>query len=1142
MQKKGTQLLFSPSDLITFMSDLFSSWMDRRYLENPEGMAPDEADESAKLVQRRGIVHEIEFLDSLVASGKDVCTIEGRGEEALAATVAAMKAGREVIYQGYLAKEQFAGLSDFLIKCDGKSHLGDWHYEVWDSKLARKPKPYFLVQLCAYAEMLELIQGIMPVEVAIVLGSKEVKRFRSSDYIFFYRSLKERFLKFQSEFEYDVMPDWPNPGEYSRWKTDANRLLEERDDLLRVANIRKSQIKKLKAAGVPTLTALAKTDLKSVAGISQNAYETLRSQARLQLLSTGEEIPKFEIILQDDAQFESSVPLGLYALPPSSELDVFFDMEGYPYIEGGLEYLFGASSIKDGGYEFNDWWAHNRNEEKIAFENFIDWVYERWQRDPQLHIYHYGAYEVSAMRRLSSRHATRESELDEMLRAELFVDLYSIVKNGIRIGADSYSIKKVELLYMNKRQGDVSKATDSIVYYERWIEHKDGNSWSESQLLADIRDYNRIDCESTAQLFAWLGKQQRENGISYRHKANKSSSPIKKPATQNEELAERLRMSIPPNRSGDPERWRITELLADLLGFHNRESKVGWWEFFDRAELSEDELALDPECIAGVHRIPREPLRWKQSLLIDYSFDPEQDLKLQAGDTVVFTHDIDAKADIFSIDEDNGVVRLKLSEKKDAEQPLPASGNLILMENVRNAPLEDSIQRQAKRFLEDGVLSTCVKDLLTRSIPRIKGVNPGEPIAPDGQLLDAAMKMDNTYLCVQGPPGTGKTYQAAHSIIDLIRNGKKIAVCSNSHKAIENLLEEIGREAEKCSFQFKGAKVGQDKSGKASFSNNNIGVLDDKKALKELNELDIIGATAWFFAKPDLIDKFDYLFVDEAGQVCLANVLAMAPCSKNIVLIGDQLQLEQPVRGSHPGESGLSSLEYLLGDAATISPERGVFLSTTRRMHPKLCKSVSEAVYDGRLVADKITEERWLIMPADNKDSSIQKTNGIVYLPVEHQGNSQSSSEEVDRIESLINEMLNWQIHEEGSTRKLTMKDILIIAPYNRQVRLIKSRIENELIGSVDKFQGRQAAVVILSMTASDLASSARGMEFLLSKRRLNVGISRAKLLSIVIGSPSFAEFPCSTVEQAALLNFYCRLMQEGVNIKELETCGVAIS
>lgn len=1147
MQKRDGVLIYSPSDLITFLSDPFSSWMERRFLEDPKSVQPDPDDENSKLIRKKGLQHEVEYLEQLYRESKDVCVIEERNQAGFDATLCAMQEGHEVIYQAYLRKAPFAGLSDFLVRRQGGSSFGDFHYEVWDTKLARKPKPYFLIQLCCYAEMLLDLQGRLPSSVAVVLGEKDVKSFRTLDYYYYYQSIKEQFLKFQEEFDPHALPEFIEVGDYSRWTNEARKIIEQRDELSLVAGIRKSQIKRLHGAGIRTVAQLASLhdDFETGAIAKFNSFQinnatfrTLSLQARLQLESRDLEKPKFKIM--NLAKTAEEKRAGLVRLPPASKFDVFFDMEGYPLVSGGLEYLFGAVCFDSGREVFHDWWAHDRAEEKIAFEQFVDWLFDRWHCDREMHVYHYGAYEVSAMRRLASRHATREEKLDVLLRANVFVDLYSIIRQSMLIGAESYSIKKVEQLYMDKREGDVSKATDSIVYYENWLENSDGSDWRNSTLLAEIRHYNKVDCQSTALLTNWLRARQNEAMIEFIAIPENADRPALRPLTANEELADRILLSQ-EFQLAEPasERHRLLELFAHLLNFYGRERKVVWWEIFDRMSQSDEELFSDASCIASVERTAQDPVDVAQSYVYEYRFDPDQDVKLKKGDAVIFHHDIKSECKIDEIDTDKGLLSLRRSKKKDA--PFER-GNLVSKELVKHDALEESIRLQAETYLEKGSLAPCLADLLNRSLPRVTGHCRGERLIAEGQsgwhaVADLISRLDHSYLCIQGPPGTGKTYVGANTIVELIRLGYRVGVSSNSHKAIEHMLEQASIFALKRGITFSGLKIGHDSSSKSpKFTGDLIRHVSDYKMDGKFDEIRLVGATAWYFSRPSLASQFDFLFIDEAGQVCLANVVAMSQATKNLILLGDQLQLDQPVKGSHPGESGFSSLEYLLGDTATIASEHGIFLDETKRMHPALCEIVSSAVYEDRLHSASETGARKLILPKE--PGLLSKDAGLLFIGAEHSGNSQSSLEEISKVQDIISELMQCQIQDETGKRSFTLNDVLIVAPYNQQVRLLRDAISACEIGTVDKFQGRQAAVVIISLAASDLGSSIRGMEFLLSKKRLNVAISRAKILAIVVANPLLSRHSCTTVEQANLINMFCRIMQEGLSSEPARSFG----
>ncbi|MEK7856057.1 MAG: TM0106 family RecB-like putative nuclease, partial [Acidobacteriota bacterium] len=427
-----------------------------------------------------------------------------------------------IIYQAKLEAGEFAGYADFVILDESADR-----YQIWDAKLARSPKPYYAIQLCCYSELFAEMTGEpMPEKFGLILGAdangiSERVEFRTEDFIHYYRNLKKCFLEMQAAFDgnFDRRPI-PDPrADHGRWQTHADRYLDEKDHLVRVAGISAGQIKKLDEAGIGTLTALAETGVSSIVKMPSTTLGKLVHQARLQKetrelrQADKNATARFDILPTVD---DNARPVGLGALPEENPADVYFDMEGFPLIPGGLEYLFGNTTIdpQNGEYEFTDFWAHDRESEKLAFEQFIDWVYERWLKNPGMHIYHYAPYEVTAVRRLSTFHDTRQDEVDEFLRHEVFVDLYRIVRQGLRIGEDSYSLKKVERIYWpQSRTGVVTLSIGSVVHYARWMESDEPEDWQNSPILKNIRDYNKDDCDSTAELAKWLRRLAAENGI-----------------------------------------------------------------------------------------------------------------------------------------------------------------------------------------------------------------------------------------------------------------------------------------------------------------------------------------------------------------------------------------------------------------------------------------------------------------------------------------------------------------------------------------------------------------------------------------------------------------------------------------------------
>lgn len=522
MRWNGNQIQFSPSDLMMFMQSPFASWMNRFKLEYPDKPpAQDKDDELSTFLQNKGYAHENNLKQLFIDQGKHLKVIGDAASqrERHTQTIAAMQEGFEVIFQARLEEGQFGGYADFLVKVEHQageapSLLGDWHYEIWDTKLASKVKPTFIVQLCCYAQMLESIQGVLPTYIKVALGNGQIEHFRVNEFYCYYLNLKRKFLDFHQNFNPNNQPDPADSGSWGNWSDYAQQLLLDKDHLFQVANITRSQIKKLNSAGVYTLKQLAQTQLTHIKDIQPSVLDRLKQQALIQLKSR-EQLeqatqntecskrslrPEFEVLMHEEGD-----KVGLALLPPHSPLDVFFDIEGYPLDEGGLEYLWGNTYFDEqGNRQFKDFWAHNPEQEKQCFQGFINWVYARWLQDPSMHIYHYASYEITACRKLMGRYGVCEHEVDQLLRNEVFVDLYKVVKGGIRIGEPRYSIKNVELLYRDKRDTEVSSGGDSIVVYENWRSlhsiGEEGNTWETSEILNSIRNYNIDDCNSTQEL------------------------------------------------------------------------------------------------------------------------------------------------------------------------------------------------------------------------------------------------------------------------------------------------------------------------------------------------------------------------------------------------------------------------------------------------------------------------------------------------------------------------------------------------------------------------------------------------------------------------------------------------------------------
>jgi predicted RecB family nuclease len=495
------RLLFSPSDLVRFVQSPFASWMERLCIESPETKTlKDKPDALLAYLAEKGLAHEANYLAGLEASDSKVITIADKlnNQQKIDATLDAMRTGADVIFQACLSADNFQGFADFLVKVEKPSLLGDYSYEPWDTKLSKQPKAYFIVQLCCYADLLQSAQGVLPDNIAVVLGTQEKLKYRTLDFWAYYQAQKAAFLEQQVQFNRSNQPDPFACKDVGDWTDYVEQLRQQQDHLSQIANITRLHIQKLNRAGITTCEALINDKQSSIAKIPLQITSRLKAQARLQKLTQTSGQIAFELL-----PVNASEPKGFSTLPPHNQADLFFDLEGFPLEEGGLEYLWGCTYFDDQQQrQFWERWAHDHEQEKQAFLDFVQWAYSRWQANPAMHIYHYGHYEVSVCKRLMGRYGLMESQIDDMLRAGVFVDLYKVIQHGMVLGTTSYSIKKAEQLFRDVRDTDVASGGESVVVYAKWQESPDGDTWQTSKVLSNIRDYNIDDCNSTQELTA----------------------------------------------------------------------------------------------------------------------------------------------------------------------------------------------------------------------------------------------------------------------------------------------------------------------------------------------------------------------------------------------------------------------------------------------------------------------------------------------------------------------------------------------------------------------------------------------------------------------------------------------------------------
>mgnify|MGYP000111580609 CR=1 FL=1 len=1187
MRKIKTQLIYSPTDLVRYLESPFASWIDRFALEQPQlAPEPDGADPLMGLLAERGITHEDAQEQKFRDAGLNVVNVAtmdassssqalsggvSKQADAVELTKELLRSGVDVIAQATLVDNQFRGHADFLVKKAGASDLGDWHYEVWDTKLAQIAKPGFVLQLCCYADMLHAVQGCYAEHCVVALGNQTDEHIRLSDCIDYYGAVKQEFLKAQDGWSSEHKPDPSRSSSHGKWSEHAQSLLEERDHLSLVATITRATIDKLEAAGITTRKALASIGELSIAGVDTTALNRLSIQAQLQIESEGLDRPAYRVIPPDS--IETADPIaedgiesviahqarGLEALPAHSDLDVFFDIEGFPLEQGGLEYLWGVTYFDESGARcFSDWWAHDRFQEQVAFEQFIDWVYARWQQDPAMHIYHYASYETSACKRLMGRFGTRELELDALLRGDVFVDLYEVVRHSVQIGEPRYSIKNVEKLYRGKRDTDVGSGGDSVVVYEAWRQSRaasaisggstqaqndalgmQGDTWQTSSVLNGIRDYNIDDCDSTQELVEWLRARQSDNGIAPVQRVVAEEHIPSDAQTELTNLRDALlRTAAEHEQSETADKRKMGQLarnLAGFLEFHRREDKPAWWRLFDRMACTPQDLLDDPGALACCTRTDTEPFLptpRARNKAYEYRFDQEQAYKGIGRRPYLHgaLNDKGYPVSVTLVDPGQTIPDGKLVIQSKDEPP--ADITLVANEFVPSKPIPGAIVSVVSAMNLTKLEPSAIADFLSRSKPRIKG-HDGGVIATGAtseerlaSTVAAVLNLDNSYLTIQGPPGTGKSYTGARIIAALCAQGKRVGISSNSHSAINNLLVKA---AEHC------LDVGVDATficGKMTAdipSHLNIEQSANNKLASKCVPGVVIGTTAWGFSRNDLAGQFDVLLVDEAGQVATANLVAMSRSASNLVLLGDQMQLGQPVQGTHPADSGQSVLDYLLQDTPTVPADQGVFLATCYRMHPLINEFISSRIYEGKLKADKGTAARTILSKA-GKDPHLDLAAGISFVPVTHSGNTQDSEEEVEQIKRLSDQLIGRvRTDSDGNEHTIELADMLFVAPYNLQVRRLEETLgTGARVGSVDKFQGQEAPIVFISLCTSNAADSPRGIDFLFDRNRLNVAVSRAQTLVVVVGHPELAITRVGSLDQLKKVNLLAALLSEG--------------
>ncbi|WP_100812008.1 TM0106 family RecB-like putative nuclease [Microbacterium sp. BR1] len=1062
-----------------------------------------------------------------------------------------------IIYQAAFATADFVGFADFLIRDES----GRWL--VQDTKLARRARVTALMQLAAYVQRLDELGVPRSDRVELLLGDGTTSSHLVDDILPVYHLRYARLVELIESRHLERGPAdapaaWGDDRYFACGRCATCQIeVEASRDLLLVAGMRPLQRTKLRDAGIRTLDELSVAQAPP-AKMNADVFGLLRTQAQLQRAS--------EIALADAPDDMTPVPVyrvvepaALAALPPADPGDLFFDFEGDPlYTEGvgtewGIDYLFGWVDERE---NFSRLWAHSFDEERVALSRFLDFVDLHRLAHPGMHIYHYAPYEPTHLLAMAARHGTGEAQVDRLLRDGVFVDLYPIVRRALRVGSRSYSIKKLEPLYMGDetRQSDVQRGDESIVrYVEARMLQDAGDDAGAEAILDDIADYNRYDCVSTRRLRNWLRDRADEVGIVSAADpepdgAGYEPSPRAVALTALAEGADA--------ESTDPDA-RALRLGAAAIDYYPREAKSFWATHFLRLrepvsvwEQSRDVAVLDAsrcEVVEDWHRaegqrVDRRILRLRGELApgTRLSVGSEPFLLYELPAPFVFEASprwlhADHRGRVLEELEDGALVEERARGGFTwGELPIaitPAAPPRALSQQVAIDEWADSVIAASPAFPADPAT-----DLLRRRPPRLSAgrPEPADAADPVPAIVATLRDLDRSYLAVQGPPGTGKTYVGSHVIERLVREHSwKIGVVAQSHAVVEHMLDRV------IDAGVPAARVGKapkDDTAEVRFTplpKNGVAAFAHEHAVSGF----VVGGTAWDFSHDGRFPRgsLDLLVIDEAGQFSLASTIAVSVAAQRLLLLGDPQQLPQVSQGTHPEPVDTSALGWIMDGSAVLPDALGYFLPESRRMHPRVALPVSNLSYAGRL--------------ASHPSAALRSIDGVEpglhCVPIPHHGNATASVEEAASVVELVSGLIGstWtDLNRDGGEarvappRPLTADDIIIVTPYNAQAAtvlaaLAAAQLPPVRVGTVDKFQGQEAAVSIVSLAASSGRDAPRGLEFLLLANRLNVAISRAEVAAFLVYSPGLLDDLPHTPEGVARLSGFARLVSDPVAV-----------
>ncbi|HXJ92150.1 MAG TPA: TM0106 family RecB-like putative nuclease [Terriglobia bacterium] len=801
MRLRQGAVTVSATDLANHLSCPHLTTLDLR-LTRGEIAEPTWQNPHLRVLQQRGLEHECAYVASLRARGLAVVDLsEGSDDKAPGLTWAAMNAGTRAIVQASLGNGNWRGRADVLLRVEQPhrpTRLGNWSYEAADCKLALETKAETILQLCLYSDLVSQLQGLETESFHVIRPQVDFmpESYRLAAFAAYYRMVKRSLEAAATGRPSETYPEPVSHCAICRWWKECDTQRRRDDHLSFVAGASRLQRKELTIQGILKLERLAQLQLPIPFRPSRGApegYARIREQARVQLEARTEGHLTFEMLRTEPGE-------GLFRLPAPSAGDIFLDFEGDPFVgEGGLEYLFGVTTSEDGNLVYQARWALNRAEERAAFEWFIDMVFERLVRFPDLHIYHFGSYEPGAIKRLMLRYATREEEVDRLLRGKEFIDLHTVTKQAVRASVEQYALKDIEKFYDYRRCVPLQDANQARHFIEHQLELTASPALTD-EARATVAGYNEDDCRATERLRHWLEglrTQLIETGVDLPRPPAQDATPNEKVVAHQERVAtlfDALTRDLPTEPAERTAEQSARWLLAHALDWHRREEKVRWWEFFRMKDLSEEELYDEKSAVVGLslrQRLPKTSPR-ERSPIDQYQYPP-QECTIAVRDTL-YTLDEQKFGEVLAADPAARTVDVKKPIKLDSFHP-PA---VFAHSRFPTDEQSNSLLRLADWIVANGIEGhgdyRAARDLLLRNRPRLGAgqsltIRQGEDVV--GAACRVGIALDHSVLPIQGPPGAGKTFTGARMICQLVNGGHKAGITAVSHKVIRKLLDEV---------------------------------------------------------------------------------------------------------------------------------------------------------------------------------------------------------------------------------------------------------------------------------------------------------------------------------------------------------------